>query len=250
LSGLFSKAEENNLMPDQHVWETDFQLAYSGPLVEFYFIHPAFDDYPVVGVTWHQANAYCEWLTRKMKAKSEKRASSKKMVYRLPSETEWEYAADRNFQPGSSQADPIMGDLDHSAILSFGQGFSMNTKVMPGNYFLDGYEFTNPLRAFPAGKIKLHGMGGNVSEWTADDFSLKDQLDFEFGFDLNPSYQDSSASSEGKSQEVRFGGHKVIKGGSWADYIYAAIPGSRAPMDGKKGHSRVGFRVAATEETK
>lgn len=47
--------------PDQNVWRKE--LEYNEPYVEYYFTHPAYDNYPVVGVSWVQANDYCEWRT-------------------------------------------------------------------------------------------------------------------------------------------------------------------------------------------
>jgi formylglycine-generating enzyme len=54
--GVYKKA-----LPDTLVWRA--KLAYNEPLVEYYFRHPAYRNYPVVGVTWVQANAYCAWRT-------------------------------------------------------------------------------------------------------------------------------------------------------------------------------------------
>jgi formylglycine-generating enzyme len=48
-------------LPDTLVWREE--LAFNEPLVETYFRHPSFDDYPVVGVTWEQANKYASWRT-------------------------------------------------------------------------------------------------------------------------------------------------------------------------------------------
>jgi gliding motility-associated lipoprotein GldJ len=48
-------------LPDTLVWREE--LAFNEPLVETYFRHPSFDDYPVVGVNWEQANEFCKWRT-------------------------------------------------------------------------------------------------------------------------------------------------------------------------------------------
>jgi len=50
-----------SLLPDTLVWRDE--LSYNEPYVETYFRHPSYDDYPVVGVNWHQANKYCAWRT-------------------------------------------------------------------------------------------------------------------------------------------------------------------------------------------
>ena len=48
-------------LPDTLVWREE--LAYNEPLVETYFRHPSYDEYPVVGINWTQSNEYCKWRT-------------------------------------------------------------------------------------------------------------------------------------------------------------------------------------------
>ena len=64
ISRVFDEYPEvyQRALPDTLVWRS--KLAYNEPYVEYYFRHPAYQDYPVVGVNWLQANDYCAWLPR------------------------------------------------------------------------------------------------------------------------------------------------------------------------------------------
>lgn len=57
----------NNALPDTLVWRNP--MAYNDPYVEYYFRHPTFNQYPVVGVSWIQANDYCLWRTDRVNEK-------------------------------------------------------------------------------------------------------------------------------------------------------------------------------------
>ncbi len=62
------KIEALPIYPDTTVWIRDFEYSYNEPMHNDYFWHDAYNDYPVVGITWKQAKAFCEWRTMKKNA--------------------------------------------------------------------------------------------------------------------------------------------------------------------------------------
>jgi sulfatase modifying factor 1 len=62
------QAVRNGALPDTLVWRSE--LAYNEPLVEYYFRHPSYNYYPVVGVTWKQAHDFCLWRSDRVNEKA------------------------------------------------------------------------------------------------------------------------------------------------------------------------------------
>jgi formylglycine-generating enzyme required for sulfatase activity len=81
------------IYPDTLVWMRDFQYSFNQPMSQLYFSHPTYKNYPVVGVSWKQANAYCDWLSHQLNALRAAEGDAPDAQFRLPTETEWEFAA-------------------------------------------------------------------------------------------------------------------------------------------------------------
>nr|MBP8944129.1 SUMF1/EgtB/PvdO family nonheme iron enzyme [Saprospiraceae bacterium] len=60
----FIKKESTSIYPDTLCWIRDFAYSYNDPIAKNYFWHPAYDDYPVVGVNWSMAKAFSQWRTQ------------------------------------------------------------------------------------------------------------------------------------------------------------------------------------------
>lgn len=90
-AGKESKAYKSAL-PDTTVWLTE--VSYGEPFKETYFSHPAYDNYPVVGISHKQAIAYCAWRTDRVKEMCKTNGIDvPNFKYRLPTNLEWELIA-------------------------------------------------------------------------------------------------------------------------------------------------------------
>ncbi|MCL4857478.1 MAG: SUMF1/EgtB/PvdO family nonheme iron enzyme, partial [Flavobacteriales bacterium] len=90
--------EYKNALPDTLVWRD--KLAYNEPYTKYYYSHPAYKEFPVIGISYEQAVQYCKWRTERVKELFKtKQLTDKKNVYpsnfeyRLPTKEEWEAAA-------------------------------------------------------------------------------------------------------------------------------------------------------------
>lgn len=222
--------EKVNIYPDTLVWIRDFSYSYNEPYTRNYFWHPAFDDYPVVGVNWKMAKAFAFWRTQlwdKYKGAEEPNTEE----FRLPTEHEWEYAA----RGGHDLAPYPWGGY----YLRNAKGCLLaNFKPGRGNYPEDGGLCTVKADAYFPNDYGLYCMAGNVSEWTESAYFDNAHS---FIHDLNPDIK-----YDARPDDPEVYKRKVIRGGSWKDIGYYLQTGSRNWEYQDTTKSYIGFRCVLT----
>ena len=188
-----------NIYPDTMCWMTEFTYSYNEPAMLNYFSHPSYGMFPVVGVTWEQAQAFCHWRNAQYQSVSN---LPRAQEYRLPTEAEWEYAArGGRYNAAYPWGGPYVRDAKGC--------FLANFKPMRGNYTEDGYFLPSAVGTYDPNDYGLYDMAGNVAEWTDDTY---DETTATFALDMNPSYK-----YEAREGDTKVMKRKVVKGGSWKD---------------------------------
>jgi sulfatase modifying factor 1 len=300
-------AEEfyRSALPDTTVWARD--LSFNDPYVTYYLRYPGFRYFPVVGVSWLQADDYCSWRTakvnerlaaggdaksgggglfgkKKSKASGEGAAAGAEGTagaagalatgknstsiengntlpnYRLPTEAEWEYAAQAlvgtqevgNENQEEKRIYPWDGKSTRNAYGKKQGQFLANFKRGRGDYagiagsLNDGAMITEYIYSYPPNDYGLYNMAGNVNEWVQDVYR---PLSFQDVEDLNPFRRngvgDPAEKYDKKGYQSLIDDHvRVYKGGSWRDVAYWLSPGTRRFMAEDSSTATIGFRCA------
>jgi len=223
--------EETNIYPDTLVWIRDFAYSYNEPFARNYFSHPAFDDYPVVGIAWEQANAFSSWRTALWNGYKKSVGQPMMDDFRLPIEHEWEYAA-----RGGKKSSPYPWGGPY--IRNAKGCLLANFKPGRGNYPEDGGLYTVRTDSYWPNDYGLYNMSGNVAEWTSSAFH---ENAYSFIHDLNPDIRYDANDSEPNTMK-----RKVIRGGSWKDIGYFLQNGTRHWEYSFEKKSYIGFRCVST----
>ena len=218
----FIKQITDPIYPDTTAWVKDFNYSFNEPMHNDYFWHQAYAKYPVVGVNWSQARAFCAWRTSYKNAYIKKKKGRDQVnSFRLPSEAEWEYAARGGLE---SSMYPWGGPYTKNDTGCFLANFKPNR----GDYAADNSLYTVEVKSYDPNGYGLYNMAGNVAEWTSDSY---ESASYEFTSTMNPSVQDINNK------------RKVVRGGSWKDAAYYIQVSARDFEYADTARSYIGFRT-------
>lgn len=219
-----------NIYPDTTCWINDFQNAENEQYLRLYFSHPNYNDYPVVGVNWEQANAFCNWRTDFL-LKGLGSAAKFIQRYRLPTEAEWEFAA------RGKDGDELPWAME--GVKSDKGCFYANFKPDRGNYTLDGNLITSKTGIYSANSNGLYDMAGNVAEWTSTVFTEAGVYSMS---DMNPQLSYNAAKEDPYALKK-----KSVRGGSWKDPESFIKSAWRSSEFQNVGRSFIGFRCVRSQ---
>lgn len=215
------------IYPDESCWVNDFPNAHNEQYARLYFNHPGYDNYPVVGVSWEQAEAFCAWRSRFFQKGLNAPEGTVIESFRLPTEAEWEYAARAG---DSNRKYPwTAADVDRD-----GGCYNGNFKPGEGDYTPDGYLITAQSGSYPPNDFGLYDMAGNVSEWTSTAYSASAYKETD---DINPELR-----YDADMQDPLPLKQKVVRGGSWKDVARFIQSATRGKELQNKQRSYIGFR--------
>lgn len=177
------------------------------------------DDHPVVNVSWEDAVAFCDWLSRKEGAK-----------FRLPTEAEWEYACRAGATTRWAHGDEPVG-LDRFGNIA-DQAVKTLFQAPHAAPWRDDFPLTAPVGAFLPNSLGLFDMHGNVWEWCSDWYAAD-------------AYSSEIVDDPRGPETGKF---KVVRGGSWFSEPSHARAADRSGYEPNHRNLMIGFRVVREVE--
>lgn len=248
----YGKEGAKRFLPDTAVWTKSFPYAINQPMTDNYYNHPAYSNYPVVGITWNQAVEYCEWKTQKIN--DELRAdniTNYTVKLRLPLKCEWEYATatplNSNYSAdGAQMLRPQVKKIKKKQLWNFTQynglvnkrGYQANfgSVVDSSGYIYkslvdDGGFYTVPVRCYLPNDLGMCNLQGNVEEWVSD---KPENTEITKGY---ARYLQTNINETNTEMHL-------CKGGSWVDTAYYLATWAEKSYPANTATPFTGFRLA------
>jgi formylglycine-generating enzyme required for sulfatase activity len=270
------------IFPDTACWTNDFTYSYNEPMTNMYFWHPAYDGYPVTGVSWYQAMAFLDWKTHMHQAQLDAEKIPYEIEYTLPSDIEWELAS-VSIELGKNVAFHSYYECTQDWLTNLGISYpghddpyqrpnylkNLFTKdqYFRGDYIVDSYFHTGPADLSALKKsaspnplkhidpMGISWMDGNVSEWMIESYAENWKPFFQKHLAVLDA--DTSESTKlAKQIEMLYdkgnaANGRLVRGANWYDERFSGRPTSlrndaginpKRYVDPSEQHSTIGFR--------
>ncbi len=189
------------------------------------------DEQPVVYVSWYDAKAYMDWLTRN-------RDRQGRPLFRLPTEAEWEFAVRAGTETPRYWGGEEESTTETCAYANVAD-FFYQLKRVSYHDCSDGFLVSAPVGRFPANPAGLYDMLGNVWEWCEDHYGKETyRVNQAADRPRNPLYQEKEDGFD----------YRVIRGGSWLSEPNSIRCAKRSPSPPASRFNVLGFRVVMETE--
>ena len=252
--------ESINIAPNRKVWPDDFSYSYNEPMNDHYLFHPAYKDYPVVGVSYWQALAYLDWLTWIWQSRCDAQNIPYELTCDLPYDYEREYAARRVLYKNG--ANNYSTDAPTDFLCNLGTSHIKDWELRKQLNLYSPHQFQSEVYTHPTtgqtgtfkNKSSILGLEGNVSEWCKESYTENfEPWRMEYRQKLS---EDSTTASELLlSMDEYFHrtcndkNGKLVRGANWADRRirpdHINLPDAiwaKAFVDPNEQRSTIGFR--------
>jgi formylglycine-generating enzyme required for sulfatase activity len=267
-------AQSLNVYPDSTSWMTDFSFSYNEPMTNIYSWHPAYNDYPVVGISWFQAMAFLDWKTYMHQKQFDAQGVPYAIEYSLPSDIEWELVT-MMYRKDGVNAFRFNAACSEGWLTNLGVQYSNDDaydrpdylknlftkdQYFRGDYIHDRYFHTGPVKLpknseMHTGPFDICWLDGNVSEWMMESYAENWKPFFQKHL-LAMDIDQRETTQLAKQIEMLYdkgndANGRLIRGANWYDERFGSRPGSamneagispRRYIDPKEQHSTVGFR--------
>lgn len=212
----YGAEKAKQFLPDTTVWSVPPQ--YNEPMQTHYYKHPAYSNYPVVGVSYTKIQEYINWKNEEMaRVLKENNVTAYTLTFRLPTAKEMEYVLQGHLNGG------LLGGKHMDYTCNFGgivdsMGFNCKWMMGIGPHDTDNADLTAPVKWYLPNKLGLYNVRGNVAEWTSTAIQT---------FAPGPK-----------------GVQYIVKGGSWIDGPYYLQQQTHKLLYADSSNWNTGFRLA------
>jgi len=269
----------NQLVPDTNCWVKDFQYSFNDPMTRHYFSHPKYNDYPVVGISYYNAKAYCAWFQQNLN--TENKVEGMTWFVDLPNQFEWSFASGDRYHTqmgfiGQGLLVLRQRHYDHNYITNLPLTYDTTVNLINqsllsgylnitrGNFMDDGYLYTTSTSMKHHKRNKgniihrdyiegVRFMNTNLSEWCSENYADNWRQVYE----LRQQYLKANSSEEAEllAQIEKFYNAQnssngvLVKGGNWyfeqhatRDGVNVGTQAAKRFVDPGSKHSTLGFR--------